>query len=108
MADGYDAIYEGILAHMPKSDRPVSRAELARYLAALVEAIKAQGERLSNLEKSKPELRYVGVWTAGVEFQTGNFATHDGSVWHANEPTRSKPGTDAAWTLAVKAGRNAR
>jgi hypothetical protein len=37
-----------------------------------------------------------------------SFVTSDGSIWHANQSTDTKPGTDNNWTLAVKKGRDGR
>lgn len=63
-------------------------------------------ERVNELEARQNEFRYFGVWEAGKMYQEGNFATHAGSLWHANEATESKPGVGNAWTLAVKRGQD--
>jgi hypothetical protein len=63
--------------------------------------------RVADLESRVVNFRYCGVWKAG-EYRQGNFATHDGSVFHANVDTKSKPGTDATWTLACKRGKDGR
>lgn len=64
--------------------------------------------RIYAVEKKSAALRYCGTWDASNAYEQGNFATHDGSVWHANAATTSRPGTDASWTLAVKHGRDLR
>lgn len=65
-------------------------------------------ERLAVLE-DRPLPKYRGVWAAGESYPVGSFVTHNGSVWHCDLPTSSKPGTNpTAWTLAVKSGRDAR
>ena len=51
---------------------------------------------------------YRGVWQAADEYKRGDLATLDGSIWHCNADTRDKPGNGRTWTLAVKAGRDAR
>lgn len=64
--------------------------------------------RIYALEKKGAALRYCGAYDAGNAYAEGNFVTHDGSIWHANAATTSRPGTDATWTLAVKHGRDLR
>jgi hypothetical protein len=68
--------------------------------------VDALEKRASELETKSHNLRYHGVWREGHVAQPGNFYTHAGALWHANEPTMDKPGTSKAWTLAVKAGRD--
>ena len=52
------------------------------------------------------EFKYCGVWNDGT-YMRGNFVTHDGSVWHCNVDTSTKPGVDpVVWTLAVKHGKD--
>jgi hypothetical protein len=65
--------------------------------------------RIDEMEHRTEHFRYVGVWESGEQYRLGNFVTHDGSVWHCNAETQSKPGTDAAaWTLTVKHGNDFR
>lgn len=55
-----------------------------------------------------PALIYRGVWEPG-EYAPGDTCTHNGSVFHCNAATTAQPETgNAAWTLAVKRGRDAR
>lgn len=50
---------------------------------------------------------YRGVHTAGEVYDVGDMVTCGGSLWHCNEITDGKPGeATAAWTLAVKRGRD--
>jgi hypothetical protein len=58
--------------------------------------------------EAQPAFMYCGVWTEGTDYRRGDFVTHDGSMWHAWQATRDRPGTSQAWQLAVKRGRNAR
>jgi hypothetical protein len=44
----------------------------------------------------------------GIEYQARSIVAYDGSMWHANETTRSRPGRTGAWTLCVKRGRDGR
>ena len=49
-------------------------------------------------------IKYTGVYQPAAEYVRGNLVTFAGSLWHANTATRSVPGKDATWTLAVKSG----
>ena len=59
--------------------------------------------RITELE-SRPTVRYAGVWRSGETYTLGSMTTHQGSLWHANSATSTRPGTDGTWTLAVKRG----
>lgn len=61
-------------------------------------------QRIAELESRQKEFKYVGTWKSDREYQRGNFATHSGSIWHANEATSDKPGLSNSWTLACKSG----
>jgi len=55
----------------------------------------------------KPGLTYAGVYQDGKAYEPAELVTWAGSLWHCNEPTRSRPGDgSASWTLAVKRGRD--
>lgn len=60
--------------------------------------------RLANLEAHHADFKYMGTWQSGREYRKGNFCTHAGSIWHANEHNVDKPGASNSWTLAVKSG----
>lgn len=68
-------------------------------------------DRLAELEKTaaelkaQPTLRYIGTWQP-ASYKHGTAATWAGSLWVAMRDTTSKPGTDDAWQLAVKRGRD--
>ena len=50
---------------------------------------------------------FCGVHQAGASYEPGDLVTLQGSIWHCNAATRERPGTGAAaWTLAVKCGRD--
>jgi hypothetical protein len=49
---------------------------------------------------------YRGVWDASEEYAEGDFCTDRGSLWTCLAPTRSRPGSNDDWQLAVKRGRN--
>jgi hypothetical protein len=49
-------------------------------------------------------MKYCGIWEEDREYLRGGFVTTNGSLWHAEQPTRSRPGTDSTWRLAVKKG----
>ena len=44
------------------------------------------------------------VWLAEREYNSGNLTVHNGSLWCAQERTKSRPGTDSTWQLYVKQG----
>jgi len=55
-----------------------------------------------------PSMLYRGVYVIGKAYERGDCVTWAGSLWHANTETTSRPGENAAaWTLAVKRGRDA-
>ena len=49
---------------------------------------------------------YCGVYQAGGRYEPGDLVTWQGSSWHCNAATGERPGSGAAWTLAVKCGRD--
>jgi len=50
---------------------------------------------------------FCGVHQAGARYEPGDIVTAQGSLWHCNAATSDRPGTGAAaWTLAVKCGRD--
>ncbi|MEX3690609.1 hypothetical protein AB3X91_16200 [Paraburkholderia sp. BR14263] len=52
-------------------------------------------------------LIYRGVWQEDHEYEPGDMVTWGGSMWHCNARTRERPDAgNAAWTLAVKRGRD--
>ncbi len=122
MASTYERQIEGLRARVQllegqlagrKSAGPGGAAvgvDLADRLAAGVRAYVARSvaplsARLATIEsKGWPE--YLGTHQAGRTYLRGQFVTHDGSLWHANRETSTKPpGGD--WTLAVKKGTDA-
>lgn len=51
-------------------------------------------------------MTYKGVWAPG-DYARGDVVTRDGSLWHCNADTATRPGDGGpAWTLAVKRGRD--
>jgi hypothetical protein len=67
--------------------------------------------RVVKLEKELAEFT-SGEWHKGVwddrQYKKGNVVTHQGSTWIARDDTSTKPGTDPAWQLIVKRGRDGR
>jgi hypothetical protein len=64
--------------------------------------------RLDKLE-ARPELKYLGVWSAGKTYAENSLVTHAGSLWIAKQKTASFPGGQAepgAWQLCTKRGRD--
>lgn len=117
-AAGDDAeIIEAIRVLSRGSKRAVSFEFLIdKYTPMLTEGVKDRIERdlaplharIAALESKLSNFGYKGVWRDGNAADVGNFYTFGGSVWHCNEPTTERPGTSAAWTLAVKRGRSAK
>jgi hypothetical protein len=70
---------------------------------ARIGALEAQVALLETALAAVGELKYAGIWRPG-EYRRGSFVTTKGSLWHAEQTTRSPPGTDATWRPAVKRG----
>jgi hypothetical protein len=49
---------------------------------------------------------YRGIWSE-QQYAKGDTATWNGSLWHCERPTKSKPGAGEDWKLVAKAGRDA-
>lgn len=49
---------------------------------------------------------YRGIWS-DQQYTKGDATTWNGSLWHCEKPTKSKPGTGEDWKLVAKAGRDA-
>jgi hypothetical protein len=86
--------------------------DLAEALGAWVaqkiaDAVNPLLARLAEVEKRTKAFRHIGIWRDGMQCEAGNFITHDGSVWHCNFDTASRPGKDVgAWTLVCKRGQD--
>jgi hypothetical protein len=78
--------------------------KMTTVIAAVVDmAAELEAERAK--AKAAPTLAYRGVWKEDEEYPAGCFVTYQGSIWHVNVTTRSRPGAEAgAYTLAVKRG----
>ena len=61
--------------------------------------------RIAEIE-NKPVLRYLGVWEQQRQYNEQNVVTCEGGMWVCRTATRSRPGSDSTWQLAVKRGRN--
>ena len=80
-------------------------AEIVEAVEAYVaRAVKPLEERIAQLEAQHKEFHYCGVWREGSEYCVGNFATSNGSLWHCEQVTRSRPGSDSTWKLVCKQG----
>ena len=83
--------------------------KLGRQQSKMVAELMALRARVKDLEQQSKQskgMKYCGVWSPVEQYDAGDCVTQDGSVWHANQTTRSKPGTDNSFTLAVKRGRD--
>lgn len=52
-------------------------------------------------------IKYCGTYQRALDYERGAVVTHQGSAWIALTETGAEPGTDAAWQLMVKRGRDA-
>ena len=89
----------------------VEPVEFGKQLGQLVRDCVAQNVKPVEARLAVIEAKgvvYRGAWQAAEEYQRGDLATYDGSMWHANDTTRARPGDGKSWTLAVKAGRDSR
>jgi hypothetical protein len=76
-------------------------AQVEKRLADVVE------KRIQEAFAKLPQIGYKQVFKEGETYLNGNFVTWNGSVWHCNYETDTKPGEgNPAWTLAVKKGRD--
>ena len=67
-----------------------------------------KGDVTHSFEIEFPVAIYRGVYENEREYAKGDMVTWAGSLWHANEATASKPGSDGPWQLAAKKGRDGR
>jgi hypothetical protein len=81
------------------------------------EHIRPLEERIAKLQDEIEEAKatslarcYRGTWSSSAfdAYERGAAVTYGGSLWIARSATRSKPGVDDTWQLAVKAGQDAR
>src|SRR5690606_7927469 len=53
-------------------------------------------------------IKYCGTYQRALVYERGAVVTHQGSAWIALTDTGAEPGSDTAWQLMVKRGRDAR
>ena len=90
----------------PAAERKsATRGELWGLVSEIIEACGELATRVQELEE-RPIMKYFGVWDKSIEYPAGAFATHHGSVWHANITSKgAAPGdNNNFWQLAVKRG----
>ena len=89
----------------------VSVKILAPILNEIADRFDRDDERIKKLEKEQAKF-VSGEWHKGVwddrPYEKGDAVTHQGSTWIARSDTSAKPGTDPAWQLVVKRGREGR
>ena len=87
------------------TDKDLSvRARMA--VEIVIECLVETTDRVAALERAPFE--YAGAHENGKGYRKGQFATHEGSLWHCNRATVQRPGDGGDWTLAAKKGRDAR
>jgi hypothetical protein len=70
------------------------------------DAVLALATRVEALEQRKG-FEYRGVYCEEEQYEPDDFVTHQGSMWHTDQITRSRPGTPGSpWQLCVKRGRD--
>ena len=72
---------------------------------AIAKATEPLRQRIAELE-ARPSVKYLGVWREDKVYSSGSMVTDQGSVWHAERATMTRPGTSNDWVLAVKRGRD--
>ncbi|HEY0941895.1 MAG TPA: hypothetical protein VGE08_17515 [Steroidobacter sp.] len=102
------AVGNVIKEHVGKAFRTLSeRIDKLERSEGSTEALLALAARIEALEQRK-SFEYRGIYSEDEQYEPDDFVTHQGSMWHTNEPTRSRPGTPGSpWQLCVKRGRNA-
>jgi len=94
---GWDCIMDGLAA--------IAREKVdERTFAVLLTRSSGEVERA---EFTFDVMQYRGIWT-DKDHQRGDTVTWDGSLWHCEAPTKSKPGTSDDWKLCAKRGRDGR
>ena len=85
--------------------KSATRGELWIITSEVIDACGVLAARVAELE-ARPTMKYFGVWEKSVEYPAGAFATHHGSVWHANIKSKgAAPGDNNNFLqLAVKRG----
>ena len=99
-------------------DRPVKWRSMIENMDSLSDTIAAKvfkplHDRIAALEVAAKEAKsatfadaYKGLWAPGVGFRRGDLCTSDGSLWLCQLDTTAKPGSDAAWRMITKRGRD--
>jgi hypothetical protein len=95
----------GIVATAKAVKDPALRKAASEGMLDLAGLVLALLRRVSALER-RAVPKYLGVWRANSSYSEGALVTENGSLWHCNKETDSKPGTNADWTLCVKRGRD--
>jgi hypothetical protein len=72
----------------------------------IADELKERDQRIAALESKISNWKYCGVWSEG-QYETGNFVTHEGSLFTCLWSTQSKPGTADSWQLCCKRGKDA-
>jgi hypothetical protein len=80
-------------------------AEVWQHIWEIVGRVDQLGTAVAALERLK-SFFYRGTWDASEEYDEGDFCTDRGSLWTCLAPTRSRPGSNSDWQLAVKRGKN--
>jgi hypothetical protein len=89
------------------------KSKAPRYGAQTESPFELLGSLIGKLQKRVDQLEqrsfsYQGTWKDGKVYSPGQFVTYSGGLWHSNVfHNKQRPGDgDAAWQLAVKAGRD--
>jgi hypothetical protein len=99
--NGMGAKVKRIESALASKSPGVTVETLTPFLKELSRDLDTIKQRLTALESG---LRYRGVYDSTKEYIPYNFVTDNGSLWHCEEKTKSRPGTDSTWRLAAKKG----
>jgi len=94
--DGWDCVvkgFDGVLVEMT-DERTISLV-----------ASMSDGQTITK-SFSIPTVLDQGVFKEGTDYSNGDGVTFQGSFWIAQTQTKSRPGENADWRLAVKKGRD--
>jgi Carbohydrate-binding module family 5/12 len=67
----------------------------------------SRGDKVKEVAVAFPCLLYRGIYSVGTAYQPGDIVTHNGSSWHCQKATATRPETfegAAFWKLMVKRG----
>lgn len=90
------------------ADKLAQNIALVQQLQERVANLEAAGAgipaAIEAMEAAARNFRFRGLWRDGEQYAAGNFVVLDGSTWHCNVASRSRPGEGADWSIAAMRG----